>query len=282
MANYAKYSRSAIGHLAKHYERGKDSDGEYVRFGNQSIDLERTHLNYNLATHGKNQVDFIHDRLEEVYCMNRDDVVVMASCVVTVPKSVPEECYEDFFERAYNFLKEKHGEKNVISAYVHMDETTPHLHFAFMPIVYDEKKNREKVCCKDVLTKSYLKGFHDELQAVMNDFVADYGYIFPCDMINGSTDGGNLKIQGLKAETLKAMNEETREELAGMRDEIRQLQTQIKMFRDQRDALALDDDAIVQRFINKSDIRPLYDRYVEQTKRIVQEQRRRETGDKER
>lgn len=216
MANYAKYSRSAMGHLTKHYERAKNDNGDYVRFGNQNIDASRTHLNYNLAPHGKSQMDFIHDRLDEVYCMKRDDVITMASCVVTVPKDVPKEYEAEFFERAYRFLAEKHGEKNVISAYVHNDETTPHMHFSFIPIVYDEKKGREKVCCKDVLTKAYLNGFHDELQAEMNRWTAEYGNVFGCNVLNGATENGNLHVQGLQANSLKELNDRAEAELNGL------------------------------------------------------------------
>lgn len=49
MANAQKYTRAACGHLAAHYERRKDEKGEYVKFGNQDIDPQKTHLNYNLA-----------------------------------------------------------------------------------------------------------------------------------------------------------------------------------------------------------------------------------------
>ena len=46
MANAQKYTRAACGHLAAHYERRKDEKGEYVKFGNQDIDPQKTHLNY--------------------------------------------------------------------------------------------------------------------------------------------------------------------------------------------------------------------------------------------
>lgn len=49
MANAQKYTRAACGHLAAHYERKKDEKGEYIKFGNQDIDPQKTHLNYNLA-----------------------------------------------------------------------------------------------------------------------------------------------------------------------------------------------------------------------------------------
>ena len=65
-----KHPKTALGHLGKHYERGKDETSEYVKFGNPDIDPQRTHLNYNLAPQ-HDQMDFIKQRLSEVYCLNR-------------------------------------------------------------------------------------------------------------------------------------------------------------------------------------------------------------------
>ena len=75
MANAQKYTRAACGHLAAHYERRKDEKGEYVKFGNQDIDPQKTHLNYNLAPRrGVEQIDFIRQRTTEARTLKRDDV----------------------------------------------------------------------------------------------------------------------------------------------------------------------------------------------------------------
>ena len=206
MAHCAKYAKSGIGHLTKHYERAKDSKGEYVKFGNEKIDTTQSHLNYNLAQE-HNQVDFIRDRLDEVYCLNRADVKVMCSWVVTCPKTVPQEHEREFFQTVYNHLEEKYGKQNVISAYVHKDETTPHIHFAFIPMVYDMKKDREKVSAKEVLTKAELNCFHGDLQTVIDRWQEKNEYEFECNVLNGATENGNLTIQGLKAKELAELNE---------------------------------------------------------------------------
>ena len=49
MAHFAKYTAAAAGHLSKHYERAKDKNGDYIKFGNKDIDTDRTPENYNLA-----------------------------------------------------------------------------------------------------------------------------------------------------------------------------------------------------------------------------------------
>ena len=85
MANAQKYTRAACGHLAAHYERKKDEKGEYIKFGNQDIDPQKTHLNYNLAPRrGLEQIDFIRQRTTEARTLKRDDVNVMCSWVVTL------------------------------------------------------------------------------------------------------------------------------------------------------------------------------------------------------
>lgn len=142
MANYAKYTRGAMGHMLKHYERAKDADGQYLKFGNQDIDTKRTGQNYNLAT-SHNQLDFIHERLSEVYCMNRKDVNVMCSWVVTAPEDLKPEQESEFFQESYRFLEAKYGRENVVSSYVHKDEVTPHMHFCFMPVVSDPKRGQK-------------------------------------------------------------------------------------------------------------------------------------------
>nr|WP_244877090.1 plasmid recombination protein [Carnobacterium mobile] len=80
--------------------------------------------------------------------MKREDVKVGCSWIVTLPSTLKEKNEQDqreFFEKTYAFLTERYGgEKNVLSAQVHNDETTPHLHFAFIPVVWDEKKNNVK------------------------------------------------------------------------------------------------------------------------------------------
>jgi len=211
MANVQKYTASATGHLAAHYERRKDENGEYIKFGNQDINTSKSHENYNLAPdRGTRQIDYIQNRLNEVHVLKRKDVNVMCSWVITAPKELPPEHQKEFFERSYNFLKNRYDpeEKNVISAYVHMDETTPHMHYAFVPVKYDEKKNREKVSAKDVLTKNELQKFHGDLQAEMDIFVEGHNHTFECYITNGATAGGNKAIQEFKAEILESLNDD--------------------------------------------------------------------------
>ena len=59
-----------------------------------------------------------------------------------------------YFEESYKFICEYKnlGEQNIISAVVHMDEDTPHMHLLFIPVIHttDKQGNKiDKVCCRD-------------------------------------------------------------------------------------------------------------------------------------
>lgn len=208
MAHVAKFTRGTCGLLSRHYDRYKDKEHpEEVKYKNQDIDPERTHLNYNLAPMHE-QMPYLKKRLEEVHCLKRDDVNVMCDWVVTAPKELPAEHQREFFEVVYKHLADKYGEKNVISAYVHMDEKQPHMHFAFVPVVYDVKKGKEKVSAKEALNRSQLKRFHPELQEVIDNWIERKEYDFECNVLNGATEGGNKTIEELKIESLIDMRKE--------------------------------------------------------------------------
>lgn len=144
MAHVAKMSRAACGHMFKHYERAMDDKGEYLKFGNQDIDPSRTPDNYNLAPDREiSQGDFVRQRCDDVGCLKRKDVNVMCSWVVTAPQSIAGTEHEkQFFEETYIFLSERYGKDNVVSAHVHKDEITPHMHYAFVPVVVDQRRGK--------------------------------------------------------------------------------------------------------------------------------------------
>ena len=205
MAHVEKYTRSQTGQLCQHYER-KKINGEYVKFGNENIDLTKTHLNYNLAPE-HNQIEFIKNRCEELNCFKRKDVNVMCSWVVTKPKDLSAEHEEDFFKNTYKFLEDRYGKDNIVSSYVHMDEVTPHMHFVFVPVVYDKKKERYKISAKERINKLELKSFHQDLDKYLEQNMG-----FKVNVLNEMTKEGNKSIEELKRGTaidrLKAIEEQ--------------------------------------------------------------------------
>lgn len=195
MAHVEKYTAAAVGHMLDHYGRSPD-DG--VKRSNENIDPGRIHLNYNLAPdHEGGQVAFLKNRLAQVKVQKRADVNVLCDWVVTLPQGnyTPDQ-EREFFQRSYNFLSARYGESNVVSAYVHMDESQPHLHFAFIPVVPDRRRGGEKVSAKECITREDLNKFHPDFQAYLDDRCGQDLY----PVLNGTTAGGNRTVQELQAE----------------------------------------------------------------------------------
>lgn len=226
MAHAAKYASSACGHMLGHYDRSKKNLGD-------NIDPERTHLNYNLAPdHGMSQMDFIQQRMSEVRVHKRADVNVMCDWVVTLPKEIrsmrtdihmtPNQDLVSklFFERSYEFLANRYGEKNVISAYVHRDETSDHMHFAFVPVTEDKKRGGEKLSAKEVITRADLRTFHEDLERHLDSF-HDWHF----GVINEATKEGNKAIAELKRGTAV---EELQQQQQAAAQKIQELQIQIE------------------------------------------------------
>ena len=232
-----KYTRGTLGHMLGHYDRTKDGLGE-------NVVPERTQLNYNLAPRrGLEQIDFIRQRTTEARTLKRDDVNVMCSWVVTLPEyrhhnqnlhvSPDKEQVERlFFERTYRFLCDRYGEQNVVSAYVHKDEKTPHMHFAFVPVTEDKKRGGEKVSAKEVITKNDLKTFHTDLERHLDSF-RDWHF----EVVNEATKDGNKEIAELKKQTAHEEVLKAQQEALQARQRALQEQESIKPLVEQKNAL---------------------------------------------
>lgn len=184
MAHVQKYTKGNVQGLSIHWDRKTENHS------NQDIDNERSHLNYDLCEKEGDTLSRMNDRLSEVHCLNRKDVKVCADWVVTLPESLKDTSEKEqrkFFEKTYEFLANRYGgEKNVLSANIHNDETRPHMHFAFIPVVWDEKKLREKVSAKEVLTRKELKTFHQDLDKFLKKEIP---YIYKEGILNDKTIG---------------------------------------------------------------------------------------------
>ncbi|USI46857.1 MobV family relaxase [Leuconostoc mesenteroides] len=160
MAHLKKNTRGAVPGLAVHFECKTD------HHTNKEIDVSKSYLNQDLMADGSDMLSRFNARLNNVYCMKRDDVKALATWIVTLPEELAEAPYEQqsaFFEATTNFLNDRYGQENAVAAVVHYDETTPHLHYAFVPVVFDNKKSRDKVSAKEVLTRHDLQTFHEDL-----------------------------------------------------------------------------------------------------------------------
>ena len=196
--HYAKYKRGAVGHMLHHYDRtaaGHSSD----------IDVNRSFDNYNLCEGAGSGLERLRACVGYdgnkgwAKCQQRSDVNALCDWVVTMPKDLPPEYEERFFKAAYNYLANRFGVengKNIVSAFVHKDEVTPHMHFAFVPVVADKKRDRYKVSAKEAVTVSDLRTIHKSMQ---QELTHELGVAV--NLLNGATKFGNRTIAQLKAVT---------------------------------------------------------------------------------
>ncbi|MFK8262653.1 MobV family relaxase, partial [Leuconostoc mesenteroides] len=171
MAHLKKNTRGAVPCLAVHFERKTD------HHSNKEIDVAKTYLNQDLISDDSDMISRFNERLNDVYCMKRDDVKALATWIVTLPEELSEAPYEQqsaFFQATKQFLDDRYGQENAVAAVVHYDETTPHLHYAFVPVVFDAKKERYKVSAKEVLTRHDLQTFHDDLDQTLKQTLPFY------------------------------------------------------------------------------------------------------------
>ena len=230
MAHLAKYARPACGHMTAHYARAKNDKGDFARYAKQEIDPSRSGQNYNLAPdRGCSQMEFIQRRLDEVRHSNRKDLIVMCDWVLTMPQQYErtdgllgsfdhERVERTFFERAYQFMADRYGEENVISAYVHKDEVRGHIHFSWVPVVEDTKNGGLKVSGKDCVNRYDLQTFHADLEKHLDSF-KDWHF----EVLNESTKDGNKTVAELKQASNRAKLKEQSEELAALQREIQPL-----------------------------------------------------------
>lgn len=138
----------------------KHNERKTRNHSNKNIDSTKTELNYYLK---KNELSYIKefDKIKEKYDLKgqiRSNSNIMCEMVFTSDQKFFDKIgYEEskrYFEESYKFICEYKnlGEQNIISAVVHMDEDTPHMHLLFIPVIHttDKQGNKiDKVCCRD-------------------------------------------------------------------------------------------------------------------------------------
>jgi hypothetical protein len=139
---------------------------------NKDIDREKTELNYDLRN--PKLVNYNHKVKEIIkvgYTIDkaiRKDAVVMTGTLVTSDKEffskLSQAEQKKFFQDAYDYLKERYGEKNIVAAVVHLDEKTPHMHVISVPITEDGR-----LSAKTLFDRKALRELQNELPKLLQD-----------------------------------------------------------------------------------------------------------------
>ena len=173
---------------------------------NKDIDSEKTHLNYYLK---KNELSYIKefDRLKKENNLQghiRSNSIIMCEMLFTSDKEffdkIGEKETKRYFEESYNFIcsYKNLGEKNIISAVVHLDEGTPHMHLIYIPVMHTkdkEGKEIDKICCRD-----FWKGrdSYRQLQNAFFEYITSKGFELERGLPVEETGAKHEKIENLK------------------------------------------------------------------------------------
>jgi hypothetical protein len=167
MASYAilRFSKCKAGGVAatdRHNERKKSAYKS-----NPDIDMDRIKENFHIVQpHGTYKATY-EKLIVDAGCKQRKDSVVMVETLLTGTHEFLMKMSRDevrqYYQHAYDFMVDKVGKQNIISAVVHMDETTPHMHLSFCPITADNR-----LAAKDILgNRAKLSKWQDEYHAYM-------------------------------------------------------------------------------------------------------------------
>lgn len=218
--HYEKFKGKAdVRRVLEHSDRGQAGVSDHEH-SNEKIDPERSHLNYELKDRGGlSAVEYHRKRIEQIAEETkqrtgkalRKDAVTLCSWAVTAPQDLPEDKQAEFFKKAYEWFSERYGEDNIVTAAVHLDETSPHMHLQFVPIIEDKDGTR-RLCAKDLETRRTLQTVHQKLEKHLTQELG-----CKVTLLNGATDNGNKTITELKLATLQAQVKELSDQLAELR-----------------------------------------------------------------
>ena len=159
---FAKYKGPTISRIEAHNERTKE-----FYASNPDIKTELSKYNVHLV-HPKGKYRTEADKMiREAGCKARKDSVRMVETLITASPEFfagkkPGEV-RAFFEYALEFLKTKQAAETIVSAVVHVDEKTPHMHLCFVPITADGR-----LSAKDIVgNRKKLTQWQDEYWSYM-------------------------------------------------------------------------------------------------------------------
>ncbi len=174
----AKYKRENLKGIFRHNERRNKN------YSNKNINKEKSYLNYSLKdTQFTYEKEF--DRIRKKYNLKGQIKTVsniICEYIITSDKTffntIGEYETKRYFETAYKFVCEYKdlGEQYILSAKVHMDEESPHMHLVFIPVVHttDKKGNTiDKIACSEFWK---AKDSYRQLQNAFHSYITANGF----------------------------------------------------------------------------------------------------------
>ena len=154
---FAKYKGPEIGHIESHNERTKE---KYA--SNPDVDTARSHLNFHLVMPERKYRAEAEKQIAAAGCRTRSDSVRVVEALVTASPEFfngkKRSEVRAYFTEALEFIKQNQNPDTIISAVVHMDEKTPHMHLCFVPLTEDKRLSAKEI----VGNKKKLTWWQDE------------------------------------------------------------------------------------------------------------------------
>ena len=188
-----KANTSDINGLQRHNERQPGG-----RHGNKNIDDARTKDNIFLIEDDRK----LNKRVEDTIVKNRNkglkgvrqNAVRMVEGTVQLSGKVldePEERQVEILKDSFEYLQDVFGKDNFVSAVIHLDETTPHLHFDFVPI------EDGRLTAKTIISPNRLKKYQSDFLKHLQDNNPDLNF-----------QRGTGEYNGLSFEAFKRLKDE--------------------------------------------------------------------------
>ena len=141
---FAKYKGPEIGRIEAHNERTKENYAS-----NPDVDTERSKYNFHLVKpNGKYRAE-AEKQIAEVGCRTRTDSVRVVETLITASpeffKDKKKAQVKEYFEHALKFILKHVPKERIISAVIHVDEKTPHMHLSFVPITEDGRLSAKDI-----------------------------------------------------------------------------------------------------------------------------------------
>ena len=215
----ANYKKENLAGLYKHNER------KNTNYSNKEIDKTKFNKNYSLKQCNTTYLKAIKNLQEQNNLQGRIIKTTNVACefVITSDREFFENIGEEetlrYFKTAYNFVAnyKNLGEQYILSAKVHMDESTPHMHLVFVPVVHKKDKTGkeiDKIACSE-----YWKGkdSYRRLQDAFYKYIIDNGF----DLERGKQRGA----KHLDMETLKQITNYDNIKYELTHEKVKQLET---------------------------------------------------------
>ena len=159
---FAKYKGPEISNIEAHNERTKE---KYV--SNPDVDTSRSHLNFHLITPEQKYRAEAERQIKDAGCRTRSDSVRVVEALVTATpeffKGKKKDEIKAYFQEALDFIKQNQNPETIISAVVHMDEKTPHMHLCFVPLTEDGRLSAKEIVGNKKKLTQWQDGFWEHM-----------------------------------------------------------------------------------------------------------------------